>query len=160
MRRAAKVDANQGEIVAALRKSGCSVEPLHSVGGGVPDLLVGVPDVGIDGINLLMEVKDGAKPPSARKLTPDQVDWHAAWLGQKVVVTSVEEALDVVEGFRRTCGPKQRRHSRHTLSGCNGSRRTSRPIGRIKSARSFRTSLWLSSTTRLAGSNSDCSRTF
>lgn len=91
MRRAAKVDANQPEIVAALRKSGCSVEHLHQVGKGCPDLLVGVA-----GINILMEVKDGAKPPSARKLTPDQVEWHGKWLGQKVVVSTVEEALQAV----------------------------------------------------------------
>jgi len=94
VRRAAKVDANQGEIVAALRKSGCSVSPLHTVGGGVPDLLVGVAD-----LNMLMEVKDGAKPPSARKLTPDQIEWHSAWQGQKVVVETVAQALHAVASY-------------------------------------------------------------
>jgi hypothetical protein len=38
---AAKVDANQAAVVAALRKIGASVQPLHGVGAGVPDLLVG-----------------------------------------------------------------------------------------------------------------------
>lgn len=33
------------------------------------------------------------RPPSARRLTPDQVQWHAAWRGQVVVVTDVAEAL-------------------------------------------------------------------
>ena len=54
--RAAKVDKNQTEIVEAFRKLGFSVQHLHTVGGGVPDLLVGR-----GGINLLVEVKDGGK---------------------------------------------------------------------------------------------------
>ena len=39
--RAAKIDANQNEIVDALRKAGCSVQILSSVGKGCPDILVG-----------------------------------------------------------------------------------------------------------------------
>lgn len=91
MRRVAKTDANQPEIVAALRKMGASVTLLSQVGGGCPDLLVG-----IAGVNLLLEVKDGSKPPSARKLTADQVEWHGSWRGQKAVVASVEEAMSVL----------------------------------------------------------------
>ena len=91
MRRAAKTDANQGEIVQALRDVGCTVQSLAPVGDGVPDLLVGY-----RGVNLLLEVKDGNKPPSARKLTPDQEKFHATWRGQKAVVTSREEALRAV----------------------------------------------------------------
>ena len=75
----------------ALRAIGCTVYSLAEVGNGVPDLLVGY-----HGVNLLLEVKDGAKPPSARKLTPDQQQFHATWRGQKVVVTSVNEALAAV----------------------------------------------------------------
>lgn len=88
MRRAAKTDDNQAEIVAALRKIGASVQPLHAVGQGCPDLLVGW-----RGITSLLEVKDGKKPPSARKLTPDQEKWHAAWMGQVTVVETVEQAI-------------------------------------------------------------------
>lgn len=91
MRRAAKIDANQNEIVDGLRKLGCSVEILAAVGKGVPDLLVGR-----NNINYLIEVKDGGKPPSARKLTDDQVEWHEAWRGQKTVCKSLDEAIDVV----------------------------------------------------------------
>ena len=91
MRRAAKVDDNQGEIVAALRGVGASVELLHRVAGGCPDLLVGW-----RGQNFLIEVKDGAKPPSERKLTGWQQDWHAAWRGSVAVVTTVDEALAAI----------------------------------------------------------------
>ena len=90
--RAKKVDQNHAEIVHALRSAGASVQTLASVGNGVPDLLVG-----FRGMNLLMECKDGTKPPSHRKLTQDQELWLQAWRGGQVwLVTSVDEALDVI----------------------------------------------------------------
>ena len=91
MRRAAKVDANQSAIVDALRTVGCTVQPLHAVGQGVPDLLVGY-----QGQNLLIKVKDGNKPPSKQRKTAEQVIWHDAWRGQVAVVNSVKEALEAV----------------------------------------------------------------
>lgn len=36
-RRKARVDANQSEVVAALRAVGATVQHLHMVGGGCPD---------------------------------------------------------------------------------------------------------------------------
>lgn len=91
MRRASKADANQPAIIDALRRAGASVQPLHAVGSGCPDILVG-----FRGVNLMVEIKDGEKPPSARRLTPDQVVWHDAWRGQVIVVKSVDEALTAI----------------------------------------------------------------
>ena len=91
MRRAAKVDRNQSEIVQALRQIGCSVQPLHAVGAGCPDLAVGW-----QGRTFMLEVKDGLAPPSERQLTPAQVEFHAAWRGHVAVVTSVKSALDAI----------------------------------------------------------------
>jgi hypothetical protein len=88
VRRHGRVDANQPQIVKALRAVGASVQSLADMGRGVPDLLVGW-----QGVNLLMEVKDGAKPPSARRLTPDEKLWHERWNGDVSVVDSVDEAL-------------------------------------------------------------------
>lgn len=88
MRRAAKTDRNQIEIVRALRQAGASVQPLHMVGEGVPDLLVG-----FRGVNLVMEVKDGMLPPSRQKLTQDERGWHDSWRGQKSIVADVSQAL-------------------------------------------------------------------
>lgn len=93
--RAAKIDANQNEIVDALRKAGCSVQILSGVGKGCPDILVGR-----GGRNYLLEIKDGNKPKSARKLTPDQVEWHSKWKGHKVVVNSVESAIKAVNDYK------------------------------------------------------------
>jgi Holliday junction resolvase len=87
--RAAKIDANHEQVVSALRAAGASVQSLAGVGKGVPDLLVG-----FQGKTLLMEVKDGRKTPSARRLTEDQLKWHGAWNGGPLaVVDGVDAAL-------------------------------------------------------------------
>ena len=92
MRTRAKVDANQCDVVAALRAIGCTVVSLAAVGRGVPDLLVGRL-----GRTYLLEVKDGRRPPSERKLTEDQLKWHGAWLGGTLaVVCDVESAIRAV----------------------------------------------------------------
>lgn len=92
MRRAAKVDDNQADIVKDLRQMGCTVQLLHAVGAGCPDLMVGW-----RGETFLLEIKDGNKPPSARKKTDAQVIWHDAWRGKPVsVVRNVREALDAI----------------------------------------------------------------
>lgn len=93
MRQAAKTDENQKLIVQALRKAGASVQSLAAVGKGCPDLLVGY-----NGINYLMEVKDGNKVPSARKLTIDQEHWHSVWTGAVHIVKTEDEALKILKG--------------------------------------------------------------
>jgi Holliday junction resolvase len=87
MRRAARTDANQEEIVKALRAVGATVQSLAAVGHGVPDLLVGY-----QGKTILMEVKDGKKSPSKRELTEDQVKWIDSWRGGSVFIVDTVEA--------------------------------------------------------------------
>ena len=95
MRRAARVDENQGLIVKALRACGATVR-IISQGDGIPDLLVGY-----RGHTILMEVKDGNKPPSARQLTTAEQIFFDQWTGGKLfVVNSVEEALEVLKDCR------------------------------------------------------------
>ena len=83
-----KVDKNQVEIVAALRKMGASVQHLHAVGKGCPDILAGIKNQ-----NILIEIKDGKKPLSKQKLTPDQIKWHKEWNWQVAIVRSVDDAI-------------------------------------------------------------------
>ena len=87
----AKVDANHTQVVSALRAAGASVQSLAAVGKGVPDLLVS-----FNGVNLLMEVKDGNKPKSAQKLTEDQIKWHGAWQGPVCIVDGPGAALRMI----------------------------------------------------------------
>ncbi len=88
-RRAARRDANEQEIIDALEAIGASVQTISE--RGVPDLLVGY-----RGRNWLIEVKDGSKPPSKRKLNAEQEQWHRAWRGQVRVVSSVDAAVALV----------------------------------------------------------------
>ncbi len=88
MRRDAKVDANQPEIVAALRAAGWSVAPLHFVGRGFPDLLAGK-----WGVNILLELKT-----AKGKLTPDEIKWHDEWRGQVAIARTIANALRLARG--------------------------------------------------------------
>jgi hypothetical protein len=97
VRFAAKTDANQVQVVSALRAYGASVQSLAAVGKGVPDLLVAY-----KGVNLLMEVKDGSKPKSAQRLTEDQIKWHGAWQGPVCVVDGPESAIRMLKTLENT----------------------------------------------------------
>ena len=91
MRYANRIDANQNQIVDAMRKAGAVVR-IISQGDGIPDLLVGY-----KGYTILMEVKDGDKVPSARKLTEAEQKFFDDWRGGMLaVVNSVEEALEIL----------------------------------------------------------------
>lgn len=96
MRYAAKTDQNHAEIAAALRAAGATVCDLSRVGGGCPDLLVGG-----HGINYLLEIKDGKKPPSKRMLNGIQKEWHVRWRGSVSIVTSVDDALAAIGVARK-----------------------------------------------------------
>lgn len=95
MRRRAKVDANQPDIVKALRDVGASVEPLHMVGKNFPDLVVG-----FRGRNYLIEVKDGEKKPSERRLSEGQKEFHESWKGQIAKVETIDDALHVIGAIK------------------------------------------------------------
>jgi hypothetical protein len=82
-----RIDANHLDIVHALRQSGVSVQSLASIGGGCPDLLCG-----LRGVNYLFEVKNHLLRPSARRLTAEEDEWHANWLGQVRIIESIEDA--------------------------------------------------------------------
>jgi Holliday junction resolvase len=86
VRRAAKIDANQTEIVKALRKVGCSVLSLAAIGKGAPDILLGY-----KGKNVLLEIKR-----QKGKLNDQQEEFKAGWRGDLCVVRSIEEALLVL----------------------------------------------------------------
>lgn len=88
MRHRAKVDANQEEIVKALRSMGATVQSLATIGKGCPDILVGFRRK-----NVLFEIKDGSLAPSKRQLTDDEKRWQATWAGQCKTIGSAEEAI-------------------------------------------------------------------
>ena len=88
---ARKTDSNQAEIVKAFRKLGCSVQPLHNVGHGLPDLLVGN-----RGRNHIIEVK-----AENGTYTPDQIAWLDKWRARVYTIRSVEEVYKLVSEWNK-----------------------------------------------------------
>ena len=88
MRRNAKADDNQPQIVKAFRQLGYSVAHTHTIGKGFPDIVIGR-----DGVNTLVEIKDGSKVKSQRQLTSDEKTFHEVWLGTVIIIESVEDVI-------------------------------------------------------------------
>ena len=93
MRYAARVDANQDQIVSALRAAGAYVWII-----GLPvDLLVGY-----KGKTILVEVKSGSK----KRLTKLQADFFENWHGGTLLRVNDAEgalrALKMIDGFLQT----------------------------------------------------------
>lgn len=76
--------------MAAFRGMGCSVESLAAHGKGLADLLVG-----LQGINLLVEVKSGKG-----ELTDDQRTFIASWRGGYDVVRTIDDVAALVTAAR------------------------------------------------------------
>ena len=91
MRLASRRDANERKVIDALKACGAYVKQINDAGAF--DLLVYY-----RGYTLMLEVKDGAKPPSARALTPAEHKFHDEWPGKNLhIVTSEHEALCILK---------------------------------------------------------------
>jgi hypothetical protein len=87
-----RTDSNHAEIIKALRKiPNLSVFSTHEVGKGFPDIVIGY-----KGVNYLIEIKNGNKPPSARKLTDAELKFHNDWKGQIKIVNNLDEVLNLL----------------------------------------------------------------
>jgi hypothetical protein len=93
MRMAARRDANEEQVMSSLRACGAFVKQIND--GGTFDLLVWY-----RGHTLLLEVKDGRKPPSARELSPAEQKFHDAWPGTNLhIVLGAEDALELLKRY-------------------------------------------------------------
>ena len=101
MRRDSRADANQSEIVEFARACGATIQHLHMVGDGCPDLLIGYL-----GLNDLWEIKVPGANLSKRKRgkSRSQVEWHQDWRGSACVIRTVEDATERLDWMRRSLG--------------------------------------------------------
>ena len=81
-----KVDSNQAQIIADLKKIGVSVLNLSRVGGGCPDILVGW-----QGKNILIEIKT-----AKGDLNDLQIEFFKEWKGPKFVCKSINEIIEII----------------------------------------------------------------
>lgn len=87
-------DKNHVAIQNGLIDAGYSVVDLSTVGGGCPDILVGLPGKdGTRGNNILIELKNGA----SGKLKSNQVDFFRSWRGEIYVARGIDEALIICQ---------------------------------------------------------------
>jgi hypothetical protein len=95
MRKRARIDINQKDIVGHIRTLGGSVLHTYQLGHGAPDIVVG-----INGVNVLVEIKNGDKP-----LTTDEVLFHETWRGYATVVRSLDDATKLVYAMTEATEP-------------------------------------------------------
>jgi Holliday junction resolvase len=88
-RRAARVDANQSEIVKVFRKLGWYVLIISQL-KNCCDLIVSK-----NGRTIAIEVKDGSKPKSQQKLSDGEVKFMNEWQGEYMIVNSVEQVMNL-----------------------------------------------------------------
>ena len=93
MRARKRTDENQKDIVNSLREFGCSVKVVSDTRGFV-DIVAGY-----RGINFLFEIKNPNMPLSKQALTPDEQRFHDSWLGSVYIITSSDEAIDIMKSF-------------------------------------------------------------
>jgi Holliday junction resolvase len=90
MRVRARKDNNHTDIVGTLRACGWSVLDTAQLGKGAPDLFVSKAKR-----TIAIEIKDGKKPPSARKLTKDEKIFKDTWQGEYMIIESVEDVIKI-----------------------------------------------------------------
>ncbi len=90
-----RVDDNQEAITKAVRQMGVSVWVTSSLGDGAPDEVWG-----FRGKNWLVEIKDGEKYASQRKLTPCEKAFHDRWRGQIAIISNLEEAVKLINSMK------------------------------------------------------------
>lgn len=84
-----RTDNNQAKIMKTLRAVGATVTDTSMVGGGFPDLVVGIKKK-----TFLIEIKN---PDARGKLETSQKIFQEFWKGEDVhVVENVEDALGVI----------------------------------------------------------------
>lgn len=81
-------DLNQAAIMDALRRCGCKVQSLHTVGDGCPDLLCLW-----HGLLFAVEVKNGSRSPSAQKLTEAEIKFHEEWSEAPLYILNGVESI-------------------------------------------------------------------
>ena len=90
MRFKARRDDNHKAMIETLRNLGISVADTAQLGSGFPDCVCAY-----GFMTCLVEIKDGEKSPSERKLTSDEEKFHKNWRGKIFIVESIDDCLKV-----------------------------------------------------------------
>lgn len=89
--RAHNTDKNQAHIVKLLRQAHFSVQSLHRVGEGCPDLVIA-----FGGRTWMVEIKQPGE-----ELRANQVLWHQKWRGEILVLRGQEDVVRLLKDIAR-----------------------------------------------------------
>jgi len=92
--KAKRVDNNHTEIINQAKSLGISVQSLHELGKGCPDVLFGY-----GGINIFAEIKNGNN-----NLNQQQIDYHQNWKGQICTIRNIDELIIEFLSYSNTIG--------------------------------------------------------
>ena len=91
--RACRVDRNQPEIVKHFRDNGFSVLLIHTL-KNCCDIIISK-----NKRTACIEIKDGLKPKSARKLTAGEMKFKKSWQGEYYIVESTQDADRIISDY-------------------------------------------------------------
>ena len=94
--RANRIDSNQVEIVEYFRSWGCTVLNISSL-KNCCDIIVAR-----HGRTIAIEIKDSAKPKSARKLTEGEEKFKEEWAGCWRLCESIKDADKIINELNST----------------------------------------------------------
>ena len=92
--RACRIDRNQPEIVKHFRDNGFTVLLIHTL-KNCCDIIISK-----DLKTACIEIKDGLKPKSQRKLTEGELKFKESWQGLYFIVESVEDANKIINDWK------------------------------------------------------------
>jgi len=93
-RRAAKVDDNQKEVVALFRKLGWTVLIISQL-KNCADIIVSK-----NSRTVTIEIKDGSKPLSARKLSEGEIKFRDSWQGEYALVICNDDVIAINKNLK------------------------------------------------------------
>ena len=96
MRLAARKDDNHNEISNAFERLGWSVLDIHQI-PNCADILIGKWKCSI-----IIEIKDGLKPPSKQKLTHGEMAFKDRWKGDYRIVTCIKDVINIDREYMKS----------------------------------------------------------
>lgn len=97
MRRAARTDHNHAHVLKQLRLRGWSCKSTHQL-KNFCDIVASK-----NSHTVLIEVKDPNKPPSQRKLTKGELEFAQSWLGEYIIIETLEDIEELNMRFSDNC---------------------------------------------------------
>ena len=89
-------DSNHNQITKCFEKMGWEVLDIHNL-KKCADIIIGK-----SAINIFIEIKDGDKSPSARKLTEGEEEFHDRWPNNVIIIQSENDCIQLTKNYNES----------------------------------------------------------